>query len=173
MAPELLKYLTQIEPNAVFSNGLQPSTFQSSSGTRYFAKLGKPSESEQYFGEAESLRAIALAAPGLAPKVFACGADSGYNLPYFISEYKDLDPLTDVAARSLAKRLATELHMYKSTHGFGFEVPTYCGRTRLENGWFDTWEHCFDNLIAGLLSGLRAKAKYVELVRKGEEVRKV
>lgn len=94
---------------------------------------------------------------------------------YFLSEYKDLRRLTPKAENALAKRLATELHRYKSTQGFGFGVATYCGATRQENGWYQTWDVCYNEMIASLLGMLRRKqggSRYADLCRKGEEVRR-
>ncbi|KAJ7751312.1 fructosamine kinase PKL/CAK/FruK [Mycena maculata] len=162
----LLEQLQKLE-DAEFTGSLPRIT--SSNGNQYFAKIGVESE-EQYAGEAESLKQIAIAAPGLAPRVLASGTHG--NQPYMITEYKDLRPINDTAARRLGKRLATELHQYKGLKGFGFEVPTYCGATRLENGWFDSWEACFSALIGDLLSQLLKKGGFSSLCTKGEHVRK-
>ncbi|KAF9454089.1 fructosamine kinase [Macrolepiota fuliginosa MF-IS2] len=163
----LLEKLKSTNPDAVFT-GNMPKIY-SSTGENYFVKAGSPSENEQYMGEAQSLEAMGHAAPGLVPKVFSYGADTNGS-PYFISEYKNMTGLTEEAAEILAKRLAVELHQYKSQRGFGFEVPTYCGATRQKNGWHDTWEKCYDALIGNLLEGLSKKG-YEDLVGLGEEVR--
>lgn len=155
------------------------SSIRSSTGQRYFAKIGSTSDRDQYIGEAESLKAMYLAAPGLVPKLIDCGTidseskerDSDVGSPYFLSEYKDIGSLNSSAARVLGKRLATELHVYKSTEGFGFHVPTYCGATRQDNGWFETWPECFDALIGGLVDKLRARGGQASLCSKAEEVR--
>ncbi|KAL0565606.1 hypothetical protein V5O48_016416, partial [Marasmius crinis-equi] len=138
----------------------------------YFAKLGSSSETEQFLGEAESLKAIDAGAPGLAPKVFASGVTED-GKPYFVSEYKDIGSLSTAAGITLGKRLATELHAHKSSKGFGFKVPTYCGATRMENEWFDTWAECYAAKIDELLGYLRkdGESSYRELIRKGERVR--
>ena len=227
--PHILKQLEYIEPGAQFTGGLPQ--ISSSSGKTYFAKVGSPKEKEQYVGEAESLRAMALAAPGLVPSLLAFGfvdengeeidvVGPGYagggssspshgttsldsdpdasgrgrrrrrRRPFFISEYKDMSPLTERSGAILGKRLATEMHGYTSPNygvggvegaggttgtgtggGFGFGVPTFCGATRLRNGWYDTWERCFDVLIGDLLSTLEARGGYSELCRRGQDVR--
>ncbi|KAF7979395.1 hypothetical protein HWV62_42498 [Athelia sp. TMB] len=116
-----------------------------------------------------------IAAPGLSPKILVSGVTDGSDgeragQPYFLSEYKDLSGrLTDEAADVLAKRLATELHAYKSDMGFGFAVPTFCGATRQENGWYDTWAEFYSQLIGGLLSKLKRKGRFDDLISKGEE----
>ncbi|KAG8219486.1 hypothetical protein J3R82DRAFT_423 [Butyriboletus roseoflavus] len=66
-----LPQLQNIEPDAQFTFNLP--TVISSAGNKYYAKLGSVAESDQYIGEAESLKAIHDAAPGLAPRVFASG----------------------------------------------------------------------------------------------------
>jgi protein-ribulosamine 3-kinase len=191
--PHILKQLERIEPGAQFDGGLPQ--ISSSSGKTYFAKVGSPNEKEQYVGEAESLKAMALAAPGLVPSLLAFGfvdehgeettdgsslaAPDSDGRPFFVSEYKNMSPLTERSAAILGKRLATEMHGSTSpkygvdggTGGFGFGVPTFCGATRLRNGWYDTWEGCFDVLIADLLSTLEARGGYTELCRSGQDVR--
>jgi len=167
----LLDQLRQIEKSSDFT--VSGSTVRSSSGRAYFVKLGTPREKDQYAGEAESLKAIDTAAPKLAPKLYASGI-SEEGKPYFISEFKEMGGyLTDDAAVILAKRLATELHKYQSPDGFGFSVPTYCGATRLENGWYENWETCFSTLIGNLLRQLRRqnRVEYEQLCNKGEQIR--
>lgn len=174
----ILRAIRKEEPGATVSSSGQ-SSVESSSGRNYFTKVGSPSDTEQYFGEAESLKAMHIAAPGLAPRVLACAtidedtqeSPNDVGRPYFVSEYKNMGSLTDASAKVLARRLASEMHEYKSTQGFGFGVPTYCGATRLENGWSDTWEECFDKLILGLLTTLERRGRYTTLCRKGQEVR--
>ncbi|KAJ7110021.1 fructosamine kinase PKL/CAK/FruK [Mycena epipterygia] len=165
----LLEQLKKLEPDAELTGTLP--RLVSSNGNHYFAKLGSEKDEEQYLGEAESLRHMAIASPGLAPRVLASGSDA--NRPYMITEYKDLTSLNDTAARRLGKRLATELHQYTgSENRFGFEVPTYCGATRLQNGWFDSWAVCFGAMIGDLLSQLTKKGGFSSLCAKGEEVRR-
>ncbi|KAI9512538.1 fructosamine kinase PKL/CAK/FruK [Russula earlei] len=220
--PQILRQLEQIEPGAQFSGALP--RVSSSSGKTYFAKAGSSSEREQYVGEAESLRAIALAAPGLAPSLLAFGfvdengevIEEGHRdgraagsagpagrddseswsssegssgarsrsqpgsgtdgSPFFISEYKDISPLTERSGAILGRRLATEVHGHASPAGalgcgYGFGVPTFCGATRLRNGWYETWERCFDALIGDLLSTLSTRGGHSDLCRSGQEVR--
>lgn len=174
----LQEALSNIEPGATFSGTLPAIT--SSSGRRYFAKHGTPQEVEQWMGEAESLKAMKLAAPGLAPEVLEYGVvDRNGNAatagdadarPYFVSQYLDLGRLTNKSAEELGRRLATGMHQYTSERGFGFDIPTYCGVTRLKNGWFPSWEACYNSMIADLVSQLRKKGRNAELCRRTEEV---
>ncbi|KAH9065782.1 fructosamine kinase PKL/CAK/FruK [Lactarius vividus] len=177
ISPHLLKQLERIEPGAHFSGKLP--RVLSSSGKSYYAKFGSPKEIEQYVGEAESLKAMGSAAPGLVPSVLALGlldengeeTESSEGSPFFISEYKGITPLTERTGAILGRRLATEMHRYTSAKGYGFEVPTFCGATRLRNGWYESWEQCFDTLVRDLLSTLSERENYSELCHKGQDVR--
>ncbi|KAJ7597598.1 Fructosamine/Ketosamine-3-kinase [Mycena floridula] len=167
ITPSILERLQRLEPNTEFSG--YPPKITSSSGKCYFVKVGTPAETEQYLGEMESLNAIRLAAPGLAPLELNTGVIG--DRPYMISEYKNLSRLTKASAAVLGKRVATELHGYKSLNGFGFQVPTYCGVTRLVNGWFSSWEECYASMIADLLAQLRAQGpQHRQLCNKGDIV---
>jgi len=175
--PIVLEAIRAEEPeSSIFS--VSPPVIRTSSGKRYFFKIGSSEDRTQYIGEAEALKHMHIAAPGLTPKVIACGAieqegasspDGGK--PYFVSEYKELAYLTDVAAKELAKRLAVDMHTYKSTNGFGFAVPTYCGNTRQDNGWYDTWHECYDALIGGLVTKLEKKGGFEGLCARMSLVR--
>ncbi|KAI6120593.1 Fructosamine kinase-domain-containing protein [Pisolithus croceorrhizus] len=72
--------------------------------------------------------------------------------------------LTIQTAELLGERLAKELHTFKS--------PERIWIRRQDNGWFSTWEECFSTMIKNLLQKLPSERKYVELLNKGEEVRK-
>ena len=64
------------------------------------------------------------------------------------------------------------MHAYTSPHGFGFAVPTYCGATRFANGWYATWEECFDAKTGEMADYLKAKGRFASLCNKVEELRK-
>lgn len=165
----ILEKLRLIDSHAEFYGNSPKIT--SSSGTVYFTKMGTSADIEQYTGEVESLKAIETAAPGLAPRVFSFGLGAG-NRPFFISQYKDLGRVTDAAGKRLAERMATELHVHKSTNGFGFHVPTFCGATRLKNGWFERWEDCFSNMIGDLAEQLSKEGIYEALCRNVAEIQR-
>ena len=156
------------------------SSLRSSTGQRYFAKIGSASDKDQFLGEAESLKAMYAAAPRLVPRMIGSGVidsgskerDSDLGRPFFLSEYKDIGPLSSAAAKVLGKRLATELHAYNSEDDrYGFHVPTYCGATRQDNGWFETWQECFDALIGGLVDKLRVQGGFEGLCKQADQVR--
>ncbi|KAF7798365.1 hypothetical protein EIP86_009586 [Pleurotus ostreatoroseus] len=174
--PIITRIIEKYDPGSTLSYANSShSQVRSSSGKDYFVKTGTPSEKDQFIGEAECLKAIHTAAPGLAPHLLECRVvEPGAGVPersagklVFVSEYKDIGSLTDSAAQKLARRLAGEVHAYKSTNGFGFTVPTFCGPTRQDNGWYSTWEECYGALVEGLLSKL--PSKYTELKSKGNE----
>lgn len=178
--PIILEHLQKIEPDASFSGRLP--RIQSSSGRAYYAKLGSEVDREQWEGEAESLKAMHKAAPGVAPQLLAFGVidTKGDEItesdrrcqPFFLSEYVDFGSLTNDAAALLGKRLASEMHVHESTQGYGFAVPTYCGATRFQNGWYETWEECFDAMIGEMLGYIKKRGQFAQLRAKGEELRK-
>ncbi|KAF7303244.1 Fructosamine kinase PKL/CAK/FruK [Mycena kentingensis (nom. inval.)] len=172
MHPSLHAHLLKLDPGELTGH---PPKVRSSSGKTYYAKIGAPNEAEQFAGEAESLKHIHDAAPGLAPRLLVFATDisgtGGDRRPCFISQYLDITYLREPATKQLAIRLARELHAHTSAQGFGFDVPTYCGATRLANGWFDSWAECFSAQIGNLLSQLRNKgARYSALCAQGERV---
>lgn len=80
-------------------------------------------------GEAKSLELIERAAPGLAPNVFRLGTivckddeedeeEEAEERPFMISEYKFLQPLGRDHSLVLARRLALELHAFRSDQGW-------------------------------------------------------
>jgi fructosamine-3-kinase len=178
LPPHIHKQLARVEPGTQFSGGL-PQVL-SSSGRSYYAKFGSQRDKGQYVTEAESLKAIGLAAPGLVPALLAFGfadengrdADSGKGNPYFITEYKYMTPLTERSGAILGRRLATEVHNCTSPKGFGAEVPPYYGGvTRLRHGWYRTWEQYVDALVGDLLSTLWARGGHSDLCQKGQAIR--
>ncbi|KAF5323305.1 hypothetical protein D9611_005682 [Ephemerocybe angulata] len=167
LSQQLKEQLDKIEPGEDYT-GTLPKIY-SSSGRTYFVKEGTAGEKEQYAGEAEALKDMEEAAPGLAPHLYAFSTfDDGK--PFWIGEYKNIGPLNATAAKVLAKRLATELHQMKSTKGFGYPVPTHCGPTRFENGWYETWENCYSAMYGTLLSRLRETGKYDSLCSTGDKI---
>jgi len=170
-----LPHLRAIEPHAQFTFKLP--IIESSLGRKYYAKVGSFSEREQFVGEAESLRAIHNAAPGLAPQVFAAidsdPSTAASEQPYFLSEYRNITSLASntEAGEELGRRLAMELHAYKSTKGFGFHVSTFCGATKQQNGWYQSWEECYSTMIGSLLEKLHDRGRFSDLCAKGEQVR--
>lgn len=166
----VLQKLQLIDPDSTFSGSLP--RIASSSGSTYYVKVGSPSEEAQFRGEAESLKAIDQAASSLAPRFLDFELlESGE--PYFISEYKDIGSLSYRAADVLAKRMATEMHVKENPFGkgFGFGIPTYCGLTRLENGWFERWDECYASMIGDLLNQLGRKGNYESLCAQGQVVK--
>lgn len=166
----ILQKLKGLDPDSSYY-GTLPRIF-SSSGAVYYAKLGSPIENEQYSGEAQSLVELDKAAPGLVPRLLCYGTLED-GKPFFISEYAEISTLSYRAADVLAKRMALELHSeeHASSNGYGFSIPTYCGVTKLSNGWFDTWEKCYASMTGDLLSQLESKGRYRALCTKGEVVK--
>ena len=171
--PILEAALKRIEPSATFSGS--PPRVSSSSRAIYYVKLGTPLEVEQYAGEGAALRLFERSSPGIAPKVVEDGVDGSTGKPYMISEYIDVESstLSSSAAQYLAEKLATQVHSLTSENGkFGFPIPTHCGVTRIENGWFDTWKEAYSKMIDRLLDEIEQKGRDPsgQLVKMGKEV---
>jgi hypothetical protein len=56
------------------------------------------------------------------------------------------------------------------TLGFGFQCATYCGATRTQGAFFDTWAECFADMIKSLLVSLKDDGRYLEIVKLGEDI---
>ncbi|CAE6427774.1 unnamed protein product [Rhizoctonia solani] len=165
----LVEKLGSLFPGDNFTSGRGP-RISSSSGRMYYGKVGTSSEAEQYRAEIRSLELMSTAAPGLCPNVISASHE---GRPYLISNYLNLSSLSSSAGASniLARRLATELHAAKSENEkYGFECPTFCGATKIDNGWYDTWADAYSAMIGGLLDKLERKGSYKELCGKGREV---
>lgn len=165
----LVEKLSQLFPGETFTTTGGP-RISSSAGRVYYGKSGSPSEGEQYRAESRSLELMSAAAPGLCPRVIAASHE---GKPFLISDYLELSSLSSAARApsTLARRLATELHASKSENGrYGFECPTFCGATKVDNGWYDTWAEAYSAMIGGLLDKLEKRGSYKELCAKGREV---
>ncbi|GJJ09752.1 hypothetical protein Clacol_003976 [Clathrus columnatus] len=169
----ILNALARIEPDAKFVSHGSTHVQSLSSNQSYYVKMGRERDIEQYFGEAESLRVMATACPGICPHIFECFVDEeATKRPVFISEYKSLGPLNKRSAVELGSLLA-EMHEKgrNPTGQFGFAIPTYCGASRMRNGWENTWEKTFDKMMGDLLKCLEDVGEFEELCRKGNQIR--
>lgn len=121
---------------------------------KYFIKTssdGKSAE-EMFRGEYESLNAIADSVPGFCPRALAWGRlEEGSSKKWFLAtEFLDLGGRRGAGANSdSTKTLAYRLGKLHSTPApiesesgkrrFGFPVPTFCGDTRQDNIYRDSW----------------------------------
>ncbi|KAJ1301802.1 hypothetical protein OPQ81_009030 [Rhizoctonia solani] len=168
-SPFLVEKLQELFPSDTFTAVGGP-RIRSSSGRSYYGKAGNSSETEQYRAETRSLELISTAAPNLCPNVVSASHE---GRPYLIADYLDLSSLSSSvgASSTLACRLASELHAAKSDNGnYGFECPTFCGATKIDNGWYDTWADAYGAMIGGLLDKLERRSSYKELCIRGREV---
>jgi protein-ribulosamine 3-kinase len=167
----LIEKLQHLFPGETFTAATGP-RISSSSGRSYYGKVGTSNEAEQYRAETRSLELMSAAAPGLCPRVIVASQE---GRPFLISDYLDLSSLSSSAKAqsTLARRLATELHAAKSENGkYGFECPTFCGATKVKNGWYNTWADAYSAMIGGLLDALEKRGSYKELCVKGREVQR-
>ncbi|KAG8983811.1 hypothetical protein FRB90_005724 [Tulasnella sp. 427] len=176
IAPSVLSALSSLDPNATYTQAGGPKV-KSSKGDIFYVKTGGARYYDQWKGEAESLKAMHAAAPGICPRLIAFGEDEeSKQKPYMISEYKEFSSLSSPSGKNLARRMALELHEPRNSEAgakgkFGFQWPTYCGATRLENGWFDTWDEAYGSLIKTLLDNLRQEGRsYSEICDLGDQV---
>ena len=108
----------------------------SKDGKRYFAK--NQSNAAQLLGEAEGLRRIAQAAPGLAPQIHVAERSADGKRALFISDYISLGTTSSSSMQTLARRMASELHnpeKHTEIKKYGFPIPTHCGNTEQDNTW--------------------------------------
>ena len=167
----LINQLGHLFPGETFT--VRGPRISSSSGVSYYGKVGSSSEVDQYRAETKSLKLMSAAAPDLCPSVILASQDQ--ERPFMITNYLDLSSLSSSsgAAKTLARRLATELHASKSQNGkYGFECPTFCGATRIDNGWYDAWADAYSAMIGGLLDKLESRGTEKELCSKGRDVQK-
>jgi hypothetical protein len=152
---EILRSIESDHPSATFT--MEGFCVRSSpSGRAYYVKLGDPADEEQYNGEAVSILHIARAAPDLCPAILRFGTakfpetDMGgdgdaevIDRPFWVSEYKFVHPLDPKSASTLAKRLALELHAYRSQNGAcdGEASPISCRRFEKRHWDMFSWTH--------------------------------
>ncbi|KAJ6171464.1 hypothetical protein N7470_000531 [Penicillium chermesinum] len=123
---------------------------------RYFVKTSADGTAakEMFEGEYASLNAIADAVPGFCPRALAWGAvdeDAASPRTFFLAtEFLDLSGAmgrstgNETSATTLAARLG-KLHSTPAPadesgrRRFGFPVPTFCGDTKQENRFRDSW----------------------------------
>lgn len=108
----------------------------SKTGKRYFAK--SQTNVSQLLGEAEGLKRISLAAPGLAPRIHVAEVTDHGKRALFISDYITLGNTSSSSTQSLARKMANELHnpeKHSMVKQYGFPVPTHCGNTEQDNTW--------------------------------------
>lgn len=134
-----------------------PSQDGTPSERRYFVKTSADGQaaSEMFQGEYASLNAIADSVPGFCPRALAWGAideDSASPKNFFLAtEFLDLGGAMgrssgdETSELTLAHRLG-KLHStpapVEAASGrrrFGFPVPTFCGDTKQDNGFRDSW----------------------------------
>jgi protein-ribulosamine 3-kinase len=107
------------------------------------AKVGSPKEREQYVGETESFKAMAFRLVNEHEE----GNRGQRGYPRLRLGVQEHHP-SDGAVRSDPGVKIGQGAAYPYELEGRFEVPTFCGATRLRNGWYETWEQCFDVLIA-------------------------
>ena len=121
----------------------------------FFAKWNAGGPDDIFLSEARGFEALRSAASEiLVPRVIAAAKSSGGAPAFLILEY--LEPASRGQApddESLGRGLAA-IHR-TGTEKFGFDSATYCGLTRQDNRWRDSWVEFFrDQRLQPLVDGL-------------------
>ena len=155
--PVILDLLRKAQLQGPFEQAGHNRVIDRSSGRAYFVKLGR--NVDQIKGEAESLRALYRAAPGLVPSVVACESVQDGRKAAFVSEYLDMSRSTVSVSEKLAGRMASELHNSENPNAlsidgmYGFPCATHCGDTEQDNSPDKSWLVFFrDQRIRSLCS---------------------
>jgi fructosamine-3-kinase len=101
-------------------------------------------------GEAAGLKAMNLTSTDLAPEIIALELSEDGREGGMITQYWDLGGSSkscEEGHRALARKIAG-MHTPPPgdaasdgyTGKYGFEVPTHCGVTQLDNTWEESWE---------------------------------
>ena len=147
-----------MSPSDLTSGGSNQVTHNPTSKV-YLARIASGSALPQMRGEAAGLRAMALTSPDLVPTLLGFEVSEDGKVGGMVSQYFDLHGGTlsrssADAQRELGRRIA-RMHTPPAsdnddgssqaegsgyTGRYGFEVPTHCGVSELDNTWEETWE---------------------------------
>ncbi len=130
----------RIEQKAAVSGGCihQAQRLTTSAG-EFFAKWSAECPADIFVREAESLDALrSVGSEIVIPRVIAVSAPVAGDPAFLILEY--LEP-ADRGNRSDDEKLGRSLAQIHRSRGerFGFPSATYCGSTRQDNRWCDSW----------------------------------
>ena len=109
------------------------------SAGEFFAKWSADCPRDIFIREAQGLEALRSAASEIAiPRVIAASEPAGQDPAFLVIEYLEPDgrgllPDDEKLGRGLAA-----IHRV-SAESFGFDAPTYCGLTRQDNRWRQSW----------------------------------
>ncbi|MEO8499339.1 MAG: fructosamine kinase family protein [Vicinamibacteria bacterium] len=121
----------------------------------FFAKWSASCPADIFVSEAAGLEALrSTASEIVVPQVIAAGKPAGGDPAFLILEYLEpSDPGQVSDEEKLGLGLAA-IHRAR-TEKFGFDSPTYCGLTRQDNQWRDSWVHFYrDQRLAPLVDTL-------------------
>jgi hypothetical protein len=180
------RYITDIElsrleddrPPSRYIDTLRRFRITSSSRGVYTARIGDDLKEhfEDINRERFSLHHLREVVPKLVPKMFSVRFEKGSSTsnqphqPYIIYKYEKLQSLSPTSAKTLGQQLATKIHECKTQVGFGYYYPVYYRGIKIIDGWFGSWEACYQALITGALSHLESD-EYSGLNRQVEKVK--
>ncbi|TIA90336.1 hypothetical protein E3P99_01630 [Wallemia hederae] len=112
----------------------------SDDGNVFLLKSAPYTRAEQMIGEAKSLRDMTKALPGICPALIDSSLDDEDNSSdtfYMLTEWHDFGSSSQHMTQ-LGRELA-QMHLNGTNKRFGYEMPTYCGETKFNNEWNDSW----------------------------------
>ena len=111
----------------------------STSEGEFFAKWSANCPEDIFVSEAEGLEALRSASSEIVvPRVIAAGKPRGDDPAFLILEYLEPSGRGEVPDDERLGRGLADLHRSKAER-FGFDRATYCGLTRQDNRWRDSW----------------------------------
>ncbi len=133
---------------------ISPAAWVESSAGRFFAKWSTSGPPDQLEREADGLRALARAGSGLVvPRVLWASAPTHDAPALLVTTYLATRAPRAGDDEALGRGLAT-LHATRAPR-FGFDVASFCGTTRQDNPWEETWADFYARRrLAPLLAAL-------------------
>ena len=124
----------------------------------FFAKWSARCPADIFLSEAEGLEALRSAVSGIAvPRVIAAAEPAGEDPAFLIIEYLEPAGRADVPDDEKLGRGLAAIHR-TTGEKFGFDSPAYCGLTRQENRWRDSWVEFFrDQRLQPLVDALSSE----------------
>ncbi|KAI7903632.1 Fructosamine/Ketosamine-3-kinase [Cokeromyces recurvatus] len=109
----------------------------------YFIKSNSNHNASAWFtAEFLALNRINEAVPGFAPKPIH-HSTQGQEMSYIVTDYIPMGNSSKSDAQKELGRLLSTLHassIIEQNH-FGFDIPSWCGTTELDNTWSSNWAH--------------------------------
>ena len=131
------------ESTAISGGSIHEARRLATSEGEFFVKWSVRCPRDIFFCEAAGLEALRSANADIAvPRVIAATEPSGDEPAFLILEYLEPASSDHVPDDETLGRGLAAIHRTRAD-GFGFDSPSYCGLTRQENQWRDSWVEFF------------------------------